>query len=141
MSTYKSCLFSPAGLQIFSLKKNLFALEIHSCDQSVDENILWSRAQSYKYRLRQSYDLLFLRPKIALLFPSKKETVSYGFQIKENKRYVSTKLSSQLNVLTRVHAFSFCCQSDDKIWWNREFRAHALAREVTDYLGGAFSIF
>jgi hypothetical protein len=136
MSTYKSSLFSPTRLQIFSLKKNLFGLEIHSCDQSFDENILWSRAQSYS--LRQSYDLFFLRPKIALLFPSKKETVSYGFHIKEKKRI---ELTSQLKVFTRGHALSFCCQSDQRVWWNEGFRAHALAREVTDYLGGAFSIF
>lgn len=136
MSPYKSCLFSPARLQIFSLKKNLFGLEIHSYDQSFDENILWSRTQSYS--LQQRYDLFFLRSKIALLFPSKKETVSYGFHIKENKRYVYTELTSQLKVLTRVHALSFCCQSDQRVWWNGGFCAHALAREVTDYLGGAF---
>lgn len=139
MSTYKSCLFSPARLQIFSLKKNLFGLEIHSCDQSFDENILWSQAQSYS--LRQSYDLFFLRQKISLLFSSKNETVSYGFHIKEKKRYVYTELTSPLKVLTHAHALSVCRQSDKRVWWNGGFRAHALAREVTDYLGGAFSIF
>jgi len=147
MSINRLCLFRYAEQQLFLLKKKFFVLHSSDYKPIFHQTILFCRLRGNRL-LSQKCGLFFFQVNIYffgfIVLTHRKKNFIGLFLITSKKSYVSIKLNLIFGAHFHTYMLSIRCRSNSlehTFQWDTIINTHPLAKEVIDYLGGAFSAF
>lgn len=147
MSINRPCLFRCAEQQLFLLKKKFFVLHSSDYKPIFHQTILFFRLRGNRL-LSQKCGLFFFQANICffgfIVLTHRKKNFIDLFLITSKKSYVYIKPNLIFGAHFHTYMLSIRCRSnclEHTFQWDTIINTHPLAKEVIDYLGGAFSAF
>lgn len=147
MSINRPCLFRCTEQQLFLLKKKFFFLYSSNYKSIFHRNIVLFILRENRL-LSQKCGFFFFRTNICffgfIILTHRKKNFIDLFFITSKKSYVPIKTNRIVGAHFHTYTLSIRCQSnctEQTFQWDTIIHTHPLAKEVIDYLGGAFSAF